>query len=140
MFLTGFTLSTQDRVKEKLKLVQEFLHDDAQDQLSSLKDKMKSSEISMVRSSFGYSKSSQQLFSSTSLIVLCAPPPYLLGGIPFQSQGPAGTGAGPVHKRRGCEWEDKRSGHKRLPQRGGRRRGNHGHPGRGGAPEVPRRR
>lgn len=38
----------QDHVKEKLKLVQKFLHDDAQDQLSSLEEKMKSSEISMV--------------------------------------------------------------------------------------------
>uniref|UniRef100_A0A8C5CVZ0 DNA (cytosine-5)-methyltransferase n=1 Tax=Gadus morhua TaxID=8049 RepID=A0A8C5CVZ0_GADMO len=47
LVLCFFTLSTQDRVKEKLKLVQEFLHDDAQDQLSSLKEKMKSSEISV---------------------------------------------------------------------------------------------
>uniref|UniRef100_A0A673YB15 DNA (cytosine-5)-methyltransferase n=1 Tax=Salmo trutta TaxID=8032 RepID=A0A673YB15_SALTR len=37
----------EDRVKEKVKLVQDFLHADAQDQLSSLKAKMKSSEISM---------------------------------------------------------------------------------------------
>uniref|UniRef100_A0A3Q3G927 DNA (cytosine-5)-methyltransferase n=1 Tax=Labrus bergylta TaxID=56723 RepID=A0A3Q3G927_9LABR len=37
----------QDQVKEKLKLVQEFLHVDAQEQLSSLEEKMKSSEISM---------------------------------------------------------------------------------------------
>lgn len=35
-------------MKEKLKLVQKFLHDDAQDQLSNLEEKMKSSEISMV--------------------------------------------------------------------------------------------
>lgn len=38
----------QDHVKEKLKLVQKFLHVDAQDQLTSLEEKMKSSEISMV--------------------------------------------------------------------------------------------
>lgn len=35
-------------MKEKLKLVQNFLHVDAQDQLTTLKEKMKSSEISMV--------------------------------------------------------------------------------------------
>uniref|UniRef100_A0A8C7CI06 DNA (cytosine-5)-methyltransferase n=1 Tax=Oncorhynchus kisutch TaxID=8019 RepID=A0A8C7CI06_ONCKI len=40
-------ISDEDRVKEKVKLVQDFLHPDAQDQLSSLKAKMKSSEISM---------------------------------------------------------------------------------------------
>lgn len=38
----------QDHVKEKLRLVQDFLHVDAQDQLTSLEEKMKSSEISMV--------------------------------------------------------------------------------------------
>uniref|UniRef100_A0A8D3EAM3 DNA (cytosine-5)-methyltransferase n=1 Tax=Scophthalmus maximus TaxID=52904 RepID=A0A8D3EAM3_SCOMX len=38
--------SGEDHVKEKLKLVQDFLHVDAQDQLSSLEEKMKSSEIS----------------------------------------------------------------------------------------------
>uniref|UniRef100_A0AAQ4Q520 DNA (cytosine-5)-methyltransferase n=1 Tax=Gasterosteus aculeatus aculeatus TaxID=481459 RepID=A0AAQ4Q520_GASAC len=37
----------QDHVKEKLKLVQNFLHVDAQDQLNSLEEKMKSSEMSM---------------------------------------------------------------------------------------------
>uniref|UniRef100_A0A8C5HDQ3 DNA (cytosine-5)-methyltransferase n=1 Tax=Gouania willdenowi TaxID=441366 RepID=A0A8C5HDQ3_GOUWI len=36
-----------DQLKEKLKLVQEFLHTDAQKKLTSLKEKMKSSEISM---------------------------------------------------------------------------------------------
>uniref|UniRef100_A0A665UGH7 DNA (cytosine-5)-methyltransferase n=1 Tax=Echeneis naucrates TaxID=173247 RepID=A0A665UGH7_ECHNA len=36
----------QDHIKEKLKLVQDFLHVDAQDQLTSLEEKMKSSEIS----------------------------------------------------------------------------------------------
>ena len=41
-------MSFQDHVKEKLKLVQDFLHVDAQDQLTSLEEKMKSSEISMV--------------------------------------------------------------------------------------------
>lgn len=35
-------------MKEKLKLVQDFLHVEAQDQLTSLEGKMKSSEISMV--------------------------------------------------------------------------------------------
>uniref|UniRef100_A0A4W5Q3A1 DNA (cytosine-5)-methyltransferase n=1 Tax=Hucho hucho TaxID=62062 RepID=A0A4W5Q3A1_9TELE len=40
-------ISDEDRVKEKVKLLQDFLHADAQDQLSSLKAKMKSSEISM---------------------------------------------------------------------------------------------
>ena len=35
-------------MKEKLKLVQNFLHVDAQDQLTSLEEKMKSSKISMV--------------------------------------------------------------------------------------------
>lgn len=35
-------------MKEKLKLVQDFLHADAQDQLTSLEEKMKSSEISKV--------------------------------------------------------------------------------------------
>lgn len=45
----------QDNVKEKLKLVQDFLHDDAQDQLTSLEEKMKSSEISMVSDSFRFS-------------------------------------------------------------------------------------
>uniref|UniRef100_A0A672JJ28 DNA (cytosine-5)-methyltransferase n=1 Tax=Salarias fasciatus TaxID=181472 RepID=A0A672JJ28_SALFA len=40
-------LSFQHHVKEKLKLVQDFLHVDAQDQLTSLEEKMKSSEISM---------------------------------------------------------------------------------------------
>uniref|UniRef100_A0A671WZ84 DNA (cytosine-5)-methyltransferase n=1 Tax=Sparus aurata TaxID=8175 RepID=A0A671WZ84_SPAAU len=40
-------MSFQDHVKEKLKLVQDFLHVDAQDQLTSLEEKMKSSEISM---------------------------------------------------------------------------------------------
>lgn len=39
-------------MKEKLQLVQEFLHVDAQDMLSSLEEKMKSSEISMVRDCF----------------------------------------------------------------------------------------
>uniref|UniRef100_A0A3Q1C2H1 DNA (cytosine-5)-methyltransferase n=1 Tax=Amphiprion ocellaris TaxID=80972 RepID=A0A3Q1C2H1_AMPOC len=40
-------MSFQDHVKEKLKLVQDFLHIDAQDQLTNLEEKMKSSEISM---------------------------------------------------------------------------------------------
>ncbi|XP_010775793.1 DNA (cytosine-5)-methyltransferase 1 [Notothenia coriiceps] len=39
--------SEEDHVKEKLKLVQDFLHVDAQDQLTSLEDKMNKSEISM---------------------------------------------------------------------------------------------
>lgn len=38
----------QDQVKEKLKLVHDFLHDDAQTQLTSLEKEMKSSEISKV--------------------------------------------------------------------------------------------
>uniref|UniRef100_A0A667WJL7 DNA (cytosine-5)-methyltransferase n=1 Tax=Myripristis murdjan TaxID=586833 RepID=A0A667WJL7_9TELE len=38
--------SDEDRVKEKLRLVQDFLHVDAQDQLNSLKEKMNTSEIS----------------------------------------------------------------------------------------------
>lgn len=46
----------QDHVKEKLKLVQEFLHVDAQELLSSLEEKMKSSEISMVGDSLHYLK------------------------------------------------------------------------------------
>lgn len=46
----------QDHVKEKLKLVQEFLHVDAQDLLSSLEEKMKSSEISKVCESLQYIK------------------------------------------------------------------------------------
>lgn len=41
-------------MKEKLKLVQDFLHVDAQDQLTSLEEKMKSSEISMVSDSLSY--------------------------------------------------------------------------------------
>lgn len=41
----------QDHVKEKLKLVQKFLHVDAQDQLTSLEESMKNSEITMVRCS-----------------------------------------------------------------------------------------
>lgn len=41
----------QDQVKEKLRLVQDFLHDDAQDQLTNLEEKMKNSEISKVRDS-----------------------------------------------------------------------------------------
>ncbi|XP_038593549.1 DNA (cytosine-5)-methyltransferase 1-like [Micropterus salmoides] len=40
-------VSDEDHVKEKLKLVQDFLHVDAQDQLTSLEEKMKSSEMSM---------------------------------------------------------------------------------------------
>lgn len=44
----------QDHVKEKLKLVQDFLHVDAQDQLTSLEEKMKSSEISMVSDPIRY--------------------------------------------------------------------------------------
>lgn len=43
-------------MKEKLKLVQEFLHVDAQELLSSLEEKMKSSEISMVGDSLHYLK------------------------------------------------------------------------------------
>lgn len=39
-------------MKEKLKLVQNFLHVDAQDQLTSLEEQMKSSEISMVCDSY----------------------------------------------------------------------------------------
>lgn len=35
-------------MQEKLKLVQKFLHVDAQDQLTSLEESMKNSEISMV--------------------------------------------------------------------------------------------
>lgn len=38
-------------MKEKLKLVQKFLHVDAQDQLASLEKSMKNSEITMVRNS-----------------------------------------------------------------------------------------
>lgn len=41
----------QDHVKEKLKLVQKFLHIDTQDQLTSLEESMKNSEITMVRHS-----------------------------------------------------------------------------------------
>lgn len=41
----------QDHVKEKVRLVQDFLHVEAQDQLTSLEEKMKSSEISMVSDS-----------------------------------------------------------------------------------------
>lgn len=36
-------------MKEKLKLVQDFLHADTQDALGILEEKMKNSEISMVR-------------------------------------------------------------------------------------------
>uniref|UniRef100_A0A8C3AVK8 DNA (cytosine-5)-methyltransferase n=1 Tax=Cyclopterus lumpus TaxID=8103 RepID=A0A8C3AVK8_CYCLU len=47
VFLTIFSkMPFQDHVKEKLKLVQDFLHVEAQDQLTSLEEKMKSSEIS----------------------------------------------------------------------------------------------
>ncbi len=41
-------------MKEKVKLVQDFLHVEAQDQLTSLEEKMKSSEISMVSDSLRY--------------------------------------------------------------------------------------
>uniref|UniRef100_A0A3P8WZJ4 DNA (cytosine-5)-methyltransferase n=1 Tax=Cynoglossus semilaevis TaxID=244447 RepID=A0A3P8WZJ4_CYNSE len=44
---TSVCLPEDDQVKQKLRLVQDFLHDDAQDQLTSLEEKMKSSEISM---------------------------------------------------------------------------------------------
>uniref|UniRef100_A0A7N6AUH6 DNA (cytosine-5)-methyltransferase n=1 Tax=Anabas testudineus TaxID=64144 RepID=A0A7N6AUH6_ANATE len=44
--LDGDGLSDEDHVKEKLRLVQDFLHLDAQDQLTNLEEKMKSSEIS----------------------------------------------------------------------------------------------
>lgn len=47
-FNRAFKMPFQDHVKEKLKLVQNFLHVDAQDQLTTLEEKMKSSEISMV--------------------------------------------------------------------------------------------
>lgn len=46
--LFSFKMSLQEHVKEKLKLVLDFLHVDAQDQLTSLEEKMKSSEISKV--------------------------------------------------------------------------------------------
>lgn len=46
-------MPNQDCVKEKLRLVHEFLHVDARDQLNSLEKKMKSSEISMVSKSLG---------------------------------------------------------------------------------------
>lgn len=42
----------KDHVKEKLRLVQDFLHVDAQNQLMSLEEMMKSSEISKVGNSF----------------------------------------------------------------------------------------
>lgn len=44
-----FVFPFQDHVKEKLKLVQKFLHIDTQDQLTSLEESMKNSEITMVR-------------------------------------------------------------------------------------------
>lgn len=47
-YLFFLKMPFQDHVKEKLKLVQKFLHVDAQDQLTSLEEMMKSSEISMV--------------------------------------------------------------------------------------------
>lgn len=50
-FLFYFVFPFQDHVKEKLKLVQKFLHVDAQDQLASLEKSMESSEITMVRNS-----------------------------------------------------------------------------------------
>lgn len=46
-----FVFPFQDQVKEKLKLVQKFLHIDTQDQLTSLEESMKNSEITMVRHS-----------------------------------------------------------------------------------------
>lgn len=46
-----FAFPFQDHVKEKLKLVQKFLHIDTQDQLTSLEESMKNSEITMVRHS-----------------------------------------------------------------------------------------
>lgn len=46
-----FVFPYQDHVKEKLKLVQKFLHVDAQDQLTILEESMKNSEITMVHHS-----------------------------------------------------------------------------------------
>ena len=60
----------QDHVKEKLKLVQDFLHVDAQDQLTSLEEKMKSSEISMVCDSLTY-RNHHWLLKCTALYSPC---------------------------------------------------------------------
>ena len=49
-----FIFQFQDHVKEKLKLVQKFLHVDAQDQLTGLEESMKNSEITMVRHCLQY--------------------------------------------------------------------------------------
>uniref|UniRef100_H3DQG8 DMAP1-binding domain-containing protein n=1 Tax=Tetraodon nigroviridis TaxID=99883 RepID=H3DQG8_TETNG len=46
--LDGDGATEEDHVKEKLKLVQKFLHVDAHDQLTSLEESMKNSEITMV--------------------------------------------------------------------------------------------
>ena len=60
----------QEHVTEKLKLVQDFLHVEAQDQLSSLEEEMKSSEITMVGNCFRYLNHYQSQNHSHSLFHL----------------------------------------------------------------------